>query len=389
MAGSVDASTVPTNTASARHRAAVSAAVAEVCRAKAPVLAGNGAVRDAFVTAVRHHRVAPLAHVLLRESDPAVAAELKADRDAAMIRHLTASVVLDDLGRTLGELPWVTIKGPVLSEHAHPAPGLRSYTDVDVLVPPQRLRSAVESLTAADWQVIDFQDMLYNVQTPGEIHLVSPRGVLVDLHWSLINMQQTRRQFTVDTGELLERRVRRPVGGAATWTLDLADSLVHVCLHAALTGAHKMLWLLDADQLARQVDDWDEVARRAAGWGAAPAVAIVLARSRALLGTPLPPDLDRRLGVSAGLRLVTGAVDRFRPVSGLTQEASLPRLVARSARSSGGRTLSAIGRRGLRGVGERLRPGGRAGDGARREPADAAALAAYLDAVEAHARTAT
>ncbi|RIQ25267.1 nucleotidyltransferase domain-containing protein, partial [Jiangella rhizosphaerae] len=369
MAGSVDASTVRKNTASARHRAAVSAAVVDVCRAQSPVLAGNDAVRDAFVAAVRHHRVAPLAHVLLREADPVVAAELKGDRDAAMIRHLTASVVLDDLGHTLGELPWVTFKGPVLSEHAHPAPGLRSYTDVDVLVPPAELRTTVELLLAAGWQVIDFRDMLVNVHTPGEMHLVSPQGVLVDLHWSLINMQQTRRQFTVDTGALLERRVSRPVGGTATWTLDAADSLIHVCLHAALTGAHKMLWLLDADQLARQIGDWDDVARRADGWGAAPALAIVLARSRALLGTPLPRDLDRRLGVSAGFRLVTGAVDRLRPVAGLTREASLPRLVARSARPSGGRTLSAIGRRGLRGVGERLRPAGRAGDAAQREPA--------------------
>lgn len=389
MAGSIDASTVQKTGAAARRRATVPAAVVSVCRGRAPALPDDAALRDAFAVAVRHHRVAPLAHVLLREADPVAAAELKTDRDTAMIRHLTASVVLDGLGTTLAELPWVTIKGPVLSEHAHPAPGLRSYNDVDVLVAPGDLRTAVGRLLAVDWQVIDFRDMLVNVQTPGEMHLVSPQGVLVDMHWSLINMQQTRRQFTVDTAALLDRRVSRTVGGAPTWTLDAADSLVHVCLHAALTGAHKMLWLLDADQLARQITDWDEVARRAAAWGAAPAVAIVLARSRSLLDTPLPADLERRLGVSAGFRLVTGAVDRIRPVSELTREASLPRLVARSARSSGGRTLSAIGRRGLRGVGERIGLGGRDGAAEERQPADAEALQTYLDAVETHARTAT
>lgn len=367
-----------------RYRPAVSAAVVEVCRAGAPALPGDDAVRQSFVDAVRHHRVAPLAHVLLRPHDPDLAAALKTDRDTAMIRHLTASAVLDGLGTILDGLPWVTMKGPVLSEHAHPAPGLRSYNDVDVLVSPAALREVSARLLAAGWSVVDYRDMLCNVQTPGEMHWVSPAGVLVDLHWSLINMSRTRRRFSIVTDDLLSRRVSVPVGLSPTWTLDGADSLTHVCLHAALTGADKMLLLLDADQLARRVTDWDGVVARARDWGAAPAVGIVLARARALLDTPIPAGLDRDLGISAGFRLVTAAVDRLAPVPRLRREASLARLVARSARSSGGRTLTAIGRRSLRGLTERAHLTGRApGTPAEREPADREALETYLRSVEA------
>ncbi len=369
-----------------RRRHQVPAAVVDVCRGTTPSLPAAQPVRRDFADAARYHRVAPLAHVLLRDDDPDLAAVLKPDRDAAMIRHLTAGIVLDQLSATFGELPWATVKGPVLSEHAHPAPGLRSYTDVDILVSPGALREAAGRLLDADWQVVDFRDMLRNVNTPGEMHLVSPTGVLVDLHWSLINMSPTRRRFSVDTDQLLGRRRTVPVAGSDTWTLDAADSLVHVCLHAALTGAHKMLWLLDADQLARRIEGWDDVVARAKEWGAGPAVALVLSRARALLGTPLPDDLAERLGISHGFRLVTGTVDRLQPVPRLRQDASLPRLVARSVRPTGGRTLTAVGSRGLRGLTERVGlTGSRSGPPAARQPADREALETYLRAVEAQA----
>ncbi|NED95087.1 nucleotidyltransferase family protein [Phytoactinopolyspora alkaliphila] len=338
-----------------------------------------------FVETARHHRVSPLAHVLLREAEPELAAELKPDRDRAMATHLSASITLDAIDRLLDGLRWATFKGPILSEHAHPAPGLRLYNDIDVLVSPRELRAATTRLAEAGWTVADYRDMLRNAATPGEMHWVSPSGILIDLHWSMINMASTRRQFSVPTDEILDRRISTDLGLSSTWALNHTDALVHVCLHAALTGAHRMLLILDADQLARKTTDWDAVVTRAHDWGAETAVAIVLARASALLNTPLPDRLDRELGVSAGLRVVTNAVDRLAPVPALRSSTSVARLMARSARPGSGGTLSAVGAKGMRGVAERLGKGQRRTQPAGREPADDEALEAYLRAVETHA----
>ncbi len=302
-----------------------------------------------------------------------------------MGRHLAATLALDDLGRVLGDIGWATFKGPILSEHAHPAPGLRSYTDVDVLISPSSLRTASARLLDAGWEVADYDDMLANPDTPGEMHWVGPHGTLLDLHWSVINMASTRREFTVRTDELLDRRVRVPVGGASTWTLDPVDTVAHVALHAALTGAHRMLLLLDVDQLARRIADWDELVDRAHSWGAGPALGIVLARARALLGTPLPKGLTHDLGITAGLRVVSGTVDRLAPVSSVRRESSLARLVARSSRSTSGRTSTAIVRRSARGLTGRMGISDRAPTPADRRPADRDALETYLRMVEVHA----
>lgn len=373
----------------------VDAALLALVRGEPIDVPDGGAWVGRFVAACRYHRIAPLAHVALRESAPEVAGLLRADRDHALGVHIRATILLAELGRLLPDLPWATFKGPVLSEAAHPVPGLRGYHDVDVLVDPRDLREVSRRLLAAGWTVADYEDMLRNPRTPGEMHWVSPSGLLVDLHWSMINMAVRRERFAVHTERLLDRRVEVPLGLERAWTLDAADALVHVCLHAALTGANRLLYLLDVEGLSRRVTDWDEVSARARAWRAEPQVSLVLARAHRVLGTHVPADLDAALGMSRAFGWLTGAVDAISPVVRARDEHTLARLVARAAGPGAGRTLWAAGRAASRGVAERVaerlggqglrgpRPDGAGGSGTpHRATADGAALAVYLDAVE-------
>src|SRR5690606_12595547 len=147
-----------------------------------------------------------------RPHDPDLAAELKPDRDAAMSKHLGTSVVLDGLHTILDGIDWAVVKGPVLSEHAHPAPGLRTYTDVDVLVAPPALRAVPAPCRDAGWIVIDYHGILINVGTPGAMHGVSPAGMEIALDWSVIDIASTGSEFTVPTDDLLARHAQLPVG---------------------------------------------------------------------------------------------------------------------------------------------------------------------------------
>ncbi|PYG00685.1 Uncharacterised nucleotidyltransferase [Georgenia satyanarayanai] len=362
-------------------RRAVGDLLVAVCRgeiATAPPLP-----TDAVVAAVRHHRVSPLAHVRLREAAPAVAEVLRPDREGAKSLHIRATMLLGQVGQLLGDVPWVVFKGPVLSQLAHPVPGLRPYGDLDLLVAPHTLRAVSEVLLGAGWRVGDYEDMLRNPQTPGEMHWFTPAGIQVDLHWAMINTQARRRQFTVSTEDILGRRRRVGVGLGQAWTMDEADTLVHVCLHAALAGANRLGWMVDVDQLARQVQDWTPVAARAAEWGAQPQVALALRRATATLGTPVPARVHDLLGTSRPQRLLLDAVDRLSPVARLQQDASVSRLVARAVGRGAARTLTQVARNAGQGVVDRLRPAPSAAPV--RTTAGTAALESYLAAVEAGA----
>lgn len=368
-----------------RRERAVSELLLAVCRDEVTAAAA-AAEPEAVVRAARHHRVSPLAHVRLREHAPAAAELLRADRDMAKSLHIRAAMLLAQVDELFGDVPWVVFKGPVLSELAHPVRGLRPYGDLDLLVAPQDLRRVSEVLLAAGWEVGDYEDMLRNPEVPGEMHWFTPAGVPVDLHWAMVNMRSRRRLFTIPTEDLLAHRRRVRIGLAEAWTMDAADTLVHVALHAALAGANRLTWMLDIDQLARQVEDWRPVARRARQWGAHAQVALALRRATATLGTPVPAAVHRALGVPVPLRGLMDAVDRRWPVAAQREDASVSRLVSRAVRPGTARTAAQVVRNAGQGVVDRVRPA--PAQVPTRVPAGPEALAVYLGAVEANARTA-
>ncbi len=371
-------------TTSTNHDRAVTELLRAVCRDGVPTTA-RSLPADAVVAAARHHRISPLAHVRLRDAAPAVATELRADRDVAKSLHIRSGMLLAHVSALLADVPWVVFKGPVLSELAHPVPGLRPYGDLDLLVAPQDLRAVSRVLREAGWEVGDYEDMLRNPQTPGEMHWFTPAGIQVDLHWAMINMGSRRRLFRIDTDALLARRRQVRIGLAQAWTLDEADGLVHVALHAALAGANRLGWMLDVDQLSRQVGDWSAVAARATEWGAEAQLALALRRATATLGTPVPAEVYRTLGTSLPLRAVLDSVDRLFPVARQRRDASPSRLVARAVRPGALRTLAQVGRNAGQGVVDRLTP--RSDGAAVRVTAGEEALEVYLRAVEESART--
>ena len=242
-------------------RRAVDALCVAVCRGRRPDVPDLPGIEDELVRAVRFHRIAPLAHVALRDVRPDLAALLREDRDRALMHHVRVTTSLAAIRSTLADIPWVTFKGPVLSESLHPVAGLRSYGDLDVLVGPTDLREAGERLLGAGWQVLATRDDLLNGEVTGELELGRPGGAVVDLHWSLVLSETLRRRFHVPTADLLARSTPVTIGSVEVRTFDATDTLVHLCHHAAFSGAVRLVHLLDVDQAAARIEDWDQVAQ--------------------------------------------------------------------------------------------------------------------------------
>jgi hypothetical protein len=338
-------------------RRAVDGVCVAVCRGRRPDVPDLPGIEAELVRAVRFHRIAPLAHVALRDVRPDLAALLREDRDQALVHHVRVTTSLAAIRSTLGDLPWVTFKGPVLSEGLHPVPGLRSYADLDVLVGPSDLREAGERMLGAGWQVLATPDDLLNGEVTGELELGRSGGAVVDLHWSVVISETLRRRFHVPTVDLLARSTPVMIGPVEVRTFDATDTLVHLCHHAAFSGAVRLVHLLDVDRAAARIEDWDRVAHRAGSWGAGAQVGLVLARARRVLGTPVPEDLDRQLGLSRAFQTLVSTVDLARPTAGVRRDASWPRLVARAARPSAFGTASTALRNAVLGAVNRARPG--------------------------------
>lgn len=253
---------------------------------------------------------------------------------AAVASHLRAVAGLRLVGDVLGrEVPWVVVKGPVLSALAHDRPDLRGYGDLDVLVPAEAFASALQALESAGAVVLVDDWAHLRAVLHGEVTLRLPTGGLLDLHWHLLLDPETRQAFPLSMTAMLARRRVVEIGPQETApALDAADTLLAAALHCCLSGADRLVWLKDLDGLVHAGVPWAETLERARSAGAELALVSMVERARRVLGTPPARALAAaRATHRHWLRLVTLA-DRWslpRPLSG---RGSVARLVTRATR---------------------------------------------------------
>jgi Uncharacterised nucleotidyltransferase len=322
-----------------------------------------------------HHRVVPYLAVAVRASGIQVTGEalssLLRTHATRTASHLLVLADLEMVAETLSsaDVPFLVVKGPVLAERYYPTPDLRTYNDLDVVVPPSAFERATEALLAAGSELLDRNWTLVRSETRGQLHAKLPLGSLIDVHWHLLNRRVVRADFGIATAELFERRRVVPVGTRPLPTLETTDTLLHLCLHASLSGGDRLIWLKDIERvISLEPPAWDEVVSRARSWGAARSVAISLARSRRTLGTPVPDEVLGSLTGSKLAQRLGAALDGWFPSEASVGKITPAVVWAQFARDSLPLTVRAMFSRTRRPIRGRsapdaiLRPSGTAAD---------------------------
>jgi hypothetical protein len=234
-------------------------------------------------------------------------------------------------------------KGPALVATSYSGPEMRAYVDLDLLVRPRDVRAAVQALEAAGCRLLDVNWPVLIANETRELRVEGPAGGAIDLHWSLGAHVESPGP---SVAALLGRSVR--VGGEAGFrTLSPADLVVHVAVHAADSGGHRMLWLADVRGAVNHalgavtVGDVLDVARE---WGAVPATSLMARRTHDLLGA------EEVCGLAAAVRpgpwtALVASSERVAPPLLAGEGGSLSRLVARSCRRTPAASLFAAGRK--------------------------------------------
>lgn len=253
----------------------------------------------------------------------------------------------DDLG-----VRWIIFKGPVLSEQLYRDIGERSYSDLDVLVDPRGLAGSVAALEAVGFSLMDLNWLLLRRRELGEIHLLSPDGVAVDLHWNLINRPERRRRFNLRTDNILAGAGRTRIGDVNVPVMTRADSVTHLCVHAALAGGHRLVWLSDILlSLLLMPPDESELAHAATESSATGAVSLMLDRVAHTF------DVDLSRWTTALPRHAMTTVGRAFPPHWTTPERGGPsRWLARAAGAGGPSSFASLGGEAIRAARRRVVP---------------------------------
>jgi hypothetical protein len=248
----------------------------------------------AVLAAVREQRLTGLLADAIRTG--AMAATEPQSAQAAAVARLAAAhdlglelALVDTVERLdVARIPYRALKGSTTARRIYPTPTWRSFSDVDVLVPGDRFDEAVALLTHAGGQ------RRYPEARPGFDRRFSkgasfamPAGHVVDLHRTFV---VGPFGFRVDLDGIFARSADVVLGDRSVRCLELHDTFLHACFHAALGDwPPRLVPQRDVAQLLEHPDlDPDLVRRRSSTWGADAVIATALRLAQAAFG--LAPD---------------------------------------------------------------------------------------------------
>ena len=268
-------------------------------------------------TAAYHGIVIPLYRANIRGdveiSDPDPLAALARRRRAGALK-LSASAV--DVCRWL-ELSGVrhaVLKGPAIAVAYEEND--REFVDLDILVAPEQMLLAIAALEEHSGSILEAVSWP-RTDGIGELPIGLEREVTVDLHADLIHNADVRRHFQLSTDRLLERTTVARIIDHPLPVLCPEDNLIHVALHAMLSGGDRLIWLVDLHALVHQgLFTWQRLVDRSRQAHAALVVGVLLERSANVLGTPVPRPVLRSLQKKGALWALTlRAFERCRPTA--------------------------------------------------------------------------
>ncbi len=222
---------------------------------------------------------------------------IKADAWPVYVRHLSRQRVMEGtLGELLIEFARAGIrasilKGPYLDRVIYRRQGIRTYTDVDVLVEREQLAEALAVLERHP----------FVARIPPKVPKADKRDILVcdpsgvrfnlDLHWDLFSYSQLRGSAAGATEDAWKRAEPDPDGvlGPA-WDLPAEARVAFLCSHALLDHRFRLILYRDLVEFAHHGIPWEALVRFSRDWRLRSTTYLALLIARHVLGAEVPPE---------------------------------------------------------------------------------------------------
>lgn len=215
------------------------------------------------------------------------------------------------------DIPVILLKGAAYLVGDLPLGRRRICADLDLMVPKTCLRAVESALLGADWkraELTTYDDRYYRTWMHELPPLFHPeRGIMVDLHHTI---HPPTGRYKPRSDALFEAAV--PIGDSRLRTLCPADMVLHCGLHlfaeefitslSDLTDLHELLQHFGEDE-----EFWDQLLARTRLHGLERILYYMLRYTRFVLGTAIPPRVERAAQIGApppALRLLMDVLFR-------------------------------------------------------------------------------
>lgn len=185
-------------------------------------------------------------------------------------------------------VPIAPLKGSHLAFLSYADPAERVMGDLDLLVRPEDVSRARETLQALGY----VQDAPHYGGAVDHLVFHGPAGTPIELHWTLA--LKDAPVATVDWAGVWARMVPATIGGAPVQVLSPADHIAYLCLHiyrhGFRTGLRRLLDIGAVVRAEKAQFDWAVVRATSVEWDCSRPVALVLAVVHDWFGLALSDD---------------------------------------------------------------------------------------------------
>jgi hypothetical protein len=250
---------------------------------------------------------------------------LQRDYYAAAIRSTIAEKELTQVLAALAaaSLPVVVLKGAALAAF-YPDRVVRSYSDLDLLVPRDRVDQTEQTLNGLGYRC-QKEKAWWTKHLQHLPPMMSESARLpVEIHWRLDD-EDTPGRLPVE--ELWARAVPWVIEGQSALQLEPVDTALYLCRHAV--AQHRVhLGLIPVCDLAQVVgdwtgDQWEAAARRATEYGLERVTYLMLALMEHILGVAVPEAVKSALRLDESVPSSQDLVEQFLSMEA-SSEANVP-----------------------------------------------------------------
>jgi len=210
----------------------------------------------------------------------------------------------------------LVVKGPVLAIEAYGDPAMRSYGDLDLLVPQRDIRRATESMITMGFTPAVSISMIDAGKIPGQYLFSKPQTkLIVELHNDL-TLRYFPRRLPLD--EFFARQIRVCVDAHEVSALSVEDELVLICIHGAKHFWERLMWVADvAALITRQAGiDWELVRKSAKTVGAERMLNTGLLLASDLLKAQLPENIQAAVHRDTRAARLAPQISKWLPAAG-------------------------------------------------------------------------
>lgn len=230
--------------------------------------------------------------------------------------NLSATGELLKLLRLFGEsgIRALPLKGPVLGLVAYGDLSLRSFGDLDILMPREDILKAKDVLLQRGYQpalqLNDSEERAY-LQTHHDYQFSrSGDEVAIELQWGVT---QWSFAFPLDFDEIWQNRGRISLAGSVVPTISTEELLLMLCVHGTKHRWERLKWVCDIAELIvtyRHAIAWDRLMDQARALGGERMLLIGFFLAHDLLSTAPPNHILKRILDEKQVKSIAGGVSR-------------------------------------------------------------------------------